>query len=68
MRAVGRSRCRNELWTLRSREPALGPLLVVDGGEDVGVGPHLAQLEEDALGAAQIEQEVVHERDARSAA
>ena len=43
------------------REPALGPVLVIDGGEDVGLGPHLAQLDEHALGSADVEQEVVDE-------
>ena len=43
-------------------EAPLGPLLVVHRGVDRRVGPHLAQLSEHALGPAQIEQEVVHER------
>ena len=34
------SRCRNELLHGPAREPALGPLLVVDRREDVGLGPH----------------------------
>jgi hypothetical protein len=46
-------------------EPALGSVLVVDRGVDVGVAPHRAQLGEHALGAAHVEQEVVHERNAR---
>ena len=48
------------------REPPLGALLVVHRSEDVGLGPHPAQLDEHALGAAYVEQEVVHERDTRS--
>jgi hypothetical protein len=45
-------------------EPALRPARVVDGGEDVRVGPRLAQRREDPLGSAEVEQEVVDERDA----
>jgi hypothetical protein len=45
-------------------EPALGAVLVVDGGEHVGLRPHAADSLEHALGAAHVEQEVVHERDA----
>ena len=50
------------MWTLRGRanRPSV-PSLVVDGREDVGVGPHPAQLEERALGAPQVQQEVVHQ-------
>ncbi len=44
-------------------EAALGPGLVVDRGEDVRIGEQLAELEEHAFGAAQVEQEVVDERD-----
>ena len=47
------------------REAALGALLVVDRGVDVGVRPDVAHGEEDALGAAQVQQEIVHERDTR---
>jgi hypothetical protein len=47
-------------------EAALRPLLVVDGGEHVGAGELVAERQEDALGAPEVEQEVVHERDARS--
>ena len=47
------------------REAPLGPALVVDGGEDVGVREQVAQREEDALRAAQIQQEVVDQGDAR---
>ncbi len=64
MPADGRSTCRNELWTVRCEETALGPSLVVDGRVDVGLRPDLAQLQEDALGSAHVEQEVVHQRDA----
>ena len=46
------------------REAALRALLVVDGGEDVGVRPRVADRREDALRAAEVEQEVVDERDA----
>ena len=44
-------------------EPSLGPALVVDGREDVSLGPHRAELEEDAFAAAQVEQEIVDESD-----
>ena len=47
------------------REPALGALLVVDRGVDVGVRPDVAHGEEDALRAAQVEQEIVNERHPR---
>jgi hypothetical protein len=47
------------------REATLGPMLVVDGRIDVGIGPHLAQLEEHPFGATDIEQKVVHQRDSR---
>ena len=43
------------------REAAIGPALVVDGGEDVGVGPGVADGREHVLGAPQIEQEVVNQ-------
>ena len=43
-------------------EPALGALLVVDGGEDVGLRPGVADRREHALGAPQVEQEVVNQR------
>jgi len=33
---VGRRRCRNEVWIVRSANRPLGAALVVDGGEDVG--------------------------------
>ena len=46
------------------RETALGALLVVDGREHVGLRPELAHRQEDALRAAQVEQEIVNERDA----
>ena len=39
--------------------------LVVDGGEDVGLRPGVADRREDALGAAKVEQEVVDECDTR---
>ena len=45
-------------------EAALRPVLVVDGGEHVRVRPGVADRGEDALRAAQVEQEVVHESDA----
>jgi hypothetical protein len=44
-------------------EPSFGSIIVVHGREDGRIGPHLAQLEEDPFRAAQIEQEVVHQRD-----
>ena len=47
-------------------EAALGAVRVVHGGEDVGVRPQLAHGEEHALGPAQVEQEVVNQRDARA--
>src|SRR5262249_13448746 len=46
------------------REAPLGAALVVDGGEHVGLRPGVADRREDPLGAAQVEQEVVNERDA----
>ena len=48
------------------REPPLGALLVVHRGVDVGVRPDIAHGEEDALGAAQVQQEIVHERHAQA--
>jgi hypothetical protein len=39
----------------------LGPALVVDRGEDVRIGVEVADLEEDALGAADSDQEVVYQ-------
>ena len=48
------------------REAGLGPLLVVDRGEDVGLRPGVADGREHALRPAQVEQEVVHERHAGS--
>jgi hypothetical protein len=45
-------------------EAPLGAALVVDGGEDVGLGPGVADRREHALRAAQIQQEVVYEGDA----
>src|SRR3954447_14088494 len=45
-------------------ESPLRPGLVVDGGEDVRLGPRVADRREHALGAAQVEQEVVDQRDA----
>ena len=46
------------------REAPLGAVLVVDRREHVGVRPQVADLEEDAVGAAHAHEEVVHERDA----
>ena len=46
-------------------EAPLGPVLVVDRREEVGRREHVAQREEHPLGAAHIDQEVVHERDPR---
>jgi hypothetical protein len=46
------------------REAAIGPALVVDGGEDVGAGPGVADGREDALGSPEIEQEVVNQGNA----
>src|SRR3954451_22497436 len=46
-------------------ETALGAGLVVDRGEDVGLGPRVADRREDALGPAQVEKEVVDERNFR---
>ena len=60
----GRRRCRNERPRRAVGEPALGALLVVDGGEDVGLRPGVADRREHALGAAEVEQEVVDEGDA----
>ena len=51
---------------VRSAKRPSVPALVVDGGEDVGVRPGVADRREHALGAAQVEQEVVDERDARA--
>jgi hypothetical protein len=45
-------------------EAPLGAALVVDGGEDVGLGPRVADGREHPLRAAQVQEEVVHERDA----
>ena len=45
------------------REPALRPLLVVDGREDVRLRVEVAQRGEDALGAPHVDEEVVDERD-----
>jgi hypothetical protein len=42
-------------------EAALGAVLVVDGGEEVGLRPDLAHLEEHAFRSPQIEQEIVNE-------
>jgi hypothetical protein len=47
------------------REAALGPTLVVDGREQVGGGEHVAERKEHALGAADVHEEVVDERDPR---
>ena len=44
-------------------EAALGPLLVVDRREQVRRREHVAQREEHALGAAHVDEEVVHEGD-----
>jgi hypothetical protein len=46
------------------REAPLGPLLVVHRGEDVGVGPHRAHLEEHPVGSSQADEEIVDERNA----
>ena len=47
------------------REAALGPAVVVDGREQVGVAEHVAERDEHALGAANVHEEVVDERDPR---
>jgi hypothetical protein len=46
-------------------EAPLGAGLVVDRGEDVGLRPGVAHRREHALRAAEVEQEVVDEGDAR---
>src|SRR4051812_8373163 len=46
-------------------EAALGARLVVDRGEDVGLGPRVADRRKDALRPAQVEKEVVDERNFR---
>src|SRR3954465_12964933 len=46
-------------------ETALGAGLVVDRAEDVGLGPRVADRREDALGPAQVEKEIVDERNFR---
>ena len=51
------------MCTVAVREAALGPALVVDGGEEVGLREQVAEREEDALGPAHVEQEVVHQGD-----
>ena len=48
---------------LAVREAALGPLLVVDRGEQVGLREQVAEGEEDALGPAHVHEEVVHQGD-----
>ena len=63
--ARGRAQALQERGVDRAvREPTLGAALVVDGGEDVGVRPAVADRREHPLGAAQVEQEVVDQRDA----
>ena len=66
--STARSRCRNEVCTRAAGESALGAALVIDGGEHVAVGPHVAKRRKHALGTPEIEQEVVHQRDARRGA
>ena len=44
-------------------EAALGPVLVVDGREEVGLREQVAQGEEDALRPAHVDEEVVHQGD-----
>ena len=61
--AEGTTRCGERA----AKRPSV-PRLVVDGGEDVGLRPGVADRREDPLGAAQVEQEVVDERDARHGA
>jgi hypothetical protein len=46
-------------------EPALRPPLVVDDREQVRFGPELAELDEHALGATNVEQEIVDQGDSR---
>jgi hypothetical protein len=66
--ARGRAQALQERGVDRAvREPTLGAALVVDGGEDVGVRPAVADRREHPLGAAQVEQEVVDQRDASAA-
>ena len=45
------------------REAALGPLLVVDRGEEVRLREEVAQGEKDALCPAHVHEEVVHQGD-----
>ena len=64
-RARGRPQALQERGVdLAVREPTFGAALVVDRGEDVGVRPRVADRREHPLGAAQVQQEVVDERDA----
>ncbi len=49
-------------------EASLGAPLVVDRGEQIRVRVELAELQEDPLGSAEVEQEVVNERDAPGSA
>ena len=47
-------------------EAPLGTPRVVDRREDVGLRIHLAELEQDPLGAAEVQEEVVDQRDAHA--
>jgi hypothetical protein len=64
-RAGGRPHALQERRAHRAvREAPLGALLVVDRGEQVGLREQVAECQEDALGTAHVDEEVVHQRDA----
>ncbi len=64
VRAVGRTPLQERRPRMAGGEAPLRPARVVDGGVDVGFRPGVAERREDALGPAEVEQEVVDERDA----